>query len=85
MELPFSRVVAKMPDCPKNKGKLGMFGPPGPNKNMPTPCPYIHMQWTEQGAVAPSVVNEIGISVQCVGMSFGRPRRPKYSKLTLIL
>ena len=41
------RVVAKGPNSQKNKGKLGIFGPPRPNKNMPTPCPYILMQRTE--------------------------------------
>ena len=46
------RVVAKGPNSQENKGKLGIFGPPRPNNNMPTPCPYILMQWTEQGAAA---------------------------------
>ena len=56
--------VAKGQNCPKNKGKIGIFGPPRPNKNMPTPCPYILMQWTEQGAAAPVVsmkLNNIGM------------------------
>ena len=33
--------VAKGPNGPKNNGALGIFGPPKPNKNMPTPYPYI--------------------------------------------
>ena len=36
----------------KNKGTLGIFRPPRPNKNTPTPCPHILMQWTQQGAAA---------------------------------
>ena len=46
------KVVAKGPNCPKNKGKLGIFGPPRPNKDMPTPCPYILILLTPQGAAA---------------------------------
>jgi len=36
----FNRDVAKGPNFPKNKGKLGILGPPRPNNNMRTPCPY---------------------------------------------
>jgi len=43
-----NKVVAKGPNCPTDKGKLGISGHPRPNNNMPTPCPYILMQWTEQ-------------------------------------
>ena len=46
------RVVAMGLIPPKNKGKLGIFGPPRPTKDMPTPCPYIIIQWTEQGTAA---------------------------------
>lgn len=32
----------------KNKGKLGKFESPRRSKDMPTPCQYNLMQWTEQ-------------------------------------
>jgi len=46
------RVVAKGPNSPKNKGKIGIFGPPRPNKNMPAPYPYILILLTPRGAAA---------------------------------
>ena len=47
-----NRVVAKGPNSPTNKGKLGIFGRPRPNKNMPTPCPYILILLTPREAAA---------------------------------
>ncbi len=48
----FARVVAKGLNSPKCKGQIGIFGLPGSNKGMPTPCLYILILLTPQGAAA---------------------------------
>jgi len=36
----YTKIVVKRPHSSKNKGALAIFGPPRPDKDMPTPCPY---------------------------------------------
>jgi len=51
-----------------------LIGRPRPNKDNPTPCPYILMQWTEQGGRGlwprpPCGINNIRIYGHGVGLS----------------
>ena len=54
---------------------LELIGPPRPHEDNPTPCPYILMQWTEQG------VNNIRIHGHGVGLSFFGLGGPISSKI----
>ena len=39
--------VVKGPNSSENKGTLGIFGPPRQDKEKPTPCADIPLQWPE--------------------------------------